>query len=118
MNLTLSIYSLVMRALQPWLVRKLKRRALQEPLYAQAMDERFGVYTSKPWAAAFVPLVFALPSGRRLRALVISASVVVVLWLPFVLGASGTIAAGARPICCAVSCTNIGRSRFPGDFAA
>ena len=48
---------------------------------------------SKPWAAAFVPLVFALPSGRRLRALVISASVVVVLWLPFVLGASGTIAA-------------------------
>jgi 3-deoxy-D-manno-octulosonic-acid transferase len=51
MKLTLSIYSLVMRALQPWLVRKLKRRAQQEPLYALAMDERFGVYTSQPWVA-------------------------------------------------------------------
>jgi hypothetical protein len=43
MKLTLSIYSLVMRALQPWLVRKLKRRAQQEPLYALAMDERLSL---------------------------------------------------------------------------
>ena len=50
MSVARSIYSCAMRALQPWLVRKLKRRALQEPLYAHAIEERFGVYTSKPWA--------------------------------------------------------------------
>ena len=51
MSLALSLYSCAMRALQPWLVRKLKRRARQEPLYAHAIEERFGVYTSKPWVA-------------------------------------------------------------------
>ena len=51
MNVTLSIYSLVMRGLQPWLLRKLKRRAVQEPLYGHAVAERLGVYSSQPWPA-------------------------------------------------------------------
>ena len=47
-SLTLSLYSAVMVMLQPLLRRKLLRRARQEPLYAQHIDERFGHYTTPP----------------------------------------------------------------------
>lgn len=40
----LTLYSLVMRALQPWVVRKLKRRSRDEPLYGQHISERWGQY--------------------------------------------------------------------------
>ena len=53
-------YSLVMRLAQPLLRRKLRRRALAEPVYAQAIEERFGYYTVAAdapalGAAALVP---------------------------------------------------------------
>ena len=37
-------YELLMRALQPWLRRKLRRRAQTEPLYGQWVEQRFGHY--------------------------------------------------------------------------
>ena len=39
------VYSLLMWLAQPLLRRKLRRRALAEPVYAQALGERFGYYT-------------------------------------------------------------------------
>ena len=41
----LALYSGLMRMAQPLLRRKMAKRALQEPGYAQAVDERFGRYT-------------------------------------------------------------------------
>lgn len=38
------LYSLVMRGVQPFLRRKLRRRGVAEPGYLQHIDERFGVY--------------------------------------------------------------------------
>jgi 3-deoxy-D-manno-octulosonic-acid transferase len=40
----LGLYSLMMRALQPLVVRKLQRRSQDEPLYGQHMSERWGDY--------------------------------------------------------------------------
>jgi hypothetical protein len=48
---------------------------------------------SKPWAAAFLPLVLALPRGRRLRALGLSGAVIGGCWAPFVIGGQGTVSA-------------------------
>ena len=44
----LGCYSLLMRCLQPVLRHKLMRRAQSEPLYAEAMPQRFGDYDSPP----------------------------------------------------------------------
>ena len=41
----LALYSGLMRMAQPLLRRKMAKRAVQEPGYAQAVDERFGRYT-------------------------------------------------------------------------
>ena len=41
-------YSLLMRALQPLALRKLRRRARDEPLYGQHMPERWGHYAVPP----------------------------------------------------------------------
>ena len=40
-------YSMVMRGVQPFLRRKLRRRGLAEPGYLQHVDERFGVYRAR-----------------------------------------------------------------------
>lgn len=40
----LALYSVVMRALQPLVVRKLKRRSRDEPLYGEHLAERWGHY--------------------------------------------------------------------------
>ena len=40
----LTLYSLMMRALQPLVVRKLKRRSRDEPLYGEHLAERWGQY--------------------------------------------------------------------------
>ena len=44
-RLILNVYSLLMWLAQPFMRRKLARRARQEPGYAEATDERFGSYT-------------------------------------------------------------------------
>ena len=49
----LALYSLLMRALQPLVVRKLKRRSRDEPLYGQCIAERWGHYTT-PAGQGFV----------------------------------------------------------------
>jgi 3-deoxy-D-manno-octulosonic-acid transferase len=38
-------YGLLMQALQPWVLRKLRRRGRLEPLYAQHIEERWGHYS-------------------------------------------------------------------------
>ena len=48
----LGLYSGLMRLAQPLLRRKMARRALQEPGYGEAVDERFGRYTQPREAAA------------------------------------------------------------------
>lgn len=47
MNWSLAAYSTLAWAAQPLLKRKLRRRALAEPGYAEAVPERFGHYTPK-----------------------------------------------------------------------
>jgi 3-deoxy-D-manno-octulosonic-acid transferase len=42
----LSLYSFVMWALQPFVRRKLNRRAASEPLYGEHIEERFGRYSA------------------------------------------------------------------------
>jgi 3-deoxy-D-manno-octulosonic-acid transferase len=49
----LKLYSLVMWALQPLVVRKLRRRGRDEPLYGQFIPERWGHYTA-PMGEGFV----------------------------------------------------------------
>ncbi|MDI9331503.1 MAG: 3-deoxy-D-manno-octulosonic acid transferase [Alphaproteobacteria bacterium] len=44
------LYSTLMRALQPWLRRKLARRAQSEPGYAHAVGQRFGRYETQATA--------------------------------------------------------------------
>ncbi len=40
----LFFYTLLTRCLQPWVRRKLHRRAVQEPLYGEQIEQRFGRY--------------------------------------------------------------------------
>ena len=47
MNWSLTAYSALTWAVQPLLRRKLRRRAVVEPGYAEAVPERFGCYTPK-----------------------------------------------------------------------
>ncbi len=47
-RLALGLYGVVMRALQPLLRRKLRRRGQQEPGYLAHMPERFGLYDQAP----------------------------------------------------------------------
>ena len=53
-----TLYNGLARAVQPLLRRKLARRALAEPLYGQAVDERFGRYTSVWDTASAQPRVW------------------------------------------------------------
>lgn len=46
---------------------------------------------SKPWAAAFLPLLLALPAGQRPRAAGTSIAVVAAGWLPFVIADPRTL---------------------------
>lgn len=48
---------------------------------------------AKPWAAAFLPLVLALPPVLRARAAALAVGSAAVLWLPFLVGAPHTAAA-------------------------
>jgi 3-deoxy-D-manno-octulosonic-acid transferase len=69
-RLWLALYSLVMRALQPLVVRKLKRRSLAEPLYAQHIPERWGQYQT-PSGQGYVWLHAVSLGETRVAALLI-----------------------------------------------
>ena len=68
------LYDLMMRALQPWVRRKLARRAVSEPLYAEHIEQRFGRYDTQAmnrvdvWVHA-VSLGEARAAGVLLQAL-------------------------------------------------
>lgn len=71
--LTLATYGLLMRALQPMLRRKLKRRGLQEPGYLQHVPQRWGLYPD-PSPAPGCVWVHAVSLGEtRAAALLIQA---------------------------------------------
>jgi len=48
MKLMMNFYDWMMRGLQPWVRRKLRNRSQSEPLYGQAIEERFGCYEHPP----------------------------------------------------------------------
>ena len=50
---------------------------------------------AKPWALLFLPLLWALPHGRHVRAIAIALGTSAVTWLPFVLAEPRTLAAGS-----------------------
>jgi 3-deoxy-D-manno-octulosonic-acid transferase len=64
------LYSLIVWLVQPLVRRKLRRRALAEPLYGEHMAERFGHYTQPAPAAGPGPLVWlhAVSLGETLAA--------------------------------------------------
>ena len=47
-RLALGVYSSLMQLLSPWVVRRLQRKARQEPGYMERLQERFGVYATEP----------------------------------------------------------------------
>lgn len=67
----LGLYSGLMRLAQPLLRRKMARRALQEPGYGEAVDERFGRYTQPREAAAELVWLHAVSLGETRTAAVL-----------------------------------------------
>ena len=53
---------------------------------------------AKPWALVFVPLVLALPRGRRRHMATCTLLLIAAAWLPFVLGDPGTLGAAGYAI--------------------
>jgi 3-deoxy-D-manno-octulosonic-acid transferase len=70
-SLSLQIYALLMRCAQPLLRRKLARRALAEPGYAQAVPERWGHYTQPPEANSELVWVHAVSLGETRTAAIL-----------------------------------------------
>ena len=64
------LYSLLMRALMPFLWVKLRLRARHEPIYAESMGERFGYYQQPALAGALWIHAVSLGETRSIRALV------------------------------------------------
>ena len=60
----LGIYSGLMRLAQPLLRRKLAKRAVQEPGYGQAVDERFGRYTQPRETSSSLVWLHAVSLGE------------------------------------------------------
>ena len=70
----LSVYSMLMWLAQPFMRRKLARRARQEPGYAEATDERFGSYTQPQEAKSELLWLHAVSLGEtRTAAILIKA---------------------------------------------
>lgn len=67
----LGIYSGLMRLAQPLLRRKMARRALQEPGYGEAVDERFGRYTQKAETSSELVWVHAVSLGETRTAAIL-----------------------------------------------
>lgn len=64
------VYNTFMRALVPWLKRRLRQRARQEPLYAHAPAERFGVYGQPPQQVDVWLHAVSLGEARAARILI------------------------------------------------
>jgi len=69
--LCLWLYVRLMQVAGPLLHRKLARRALAEPGYAQAVPERFGHYTQAPEAASELVWVHAVSLGETRTAAIL-----------------------------------------------
>ena len=67
----LTMYSGLMRLAQPLLLRKMAQRALQEPGYGEAVDERFGRYTQPQEAASELVWLHAVSLGETRTAAVL-----------------------------------------------
>ena len=67
----LGIYSFLMRLAQPLLRRKMANRALQEPGYGLAVDERFGCYTQLPETSSSLLWVHAVSLGETRTAAIL-----------------------------------------------
>ena len=70
-SLSLQIYAVLMRCAQPLLRRKLARRALAEPGYAEAVPERWGHYTQPPEATSELVWVHAVSLGETRTAAIL-----------------------------------------------
>jgi len=70
-SLSLQIYALLMRCAQPLLRRKLARRALAEPGYAEGVPERWGHYMQPPEAASELVWVHAVSLGETRTAAIL-----------------------------------------------
>jgi 3-deoxy-D-manno-octulosonic-acid transferase len=64
------LYSLLMRALMPFMWLKLRLRARREPMYGEWMDERFGYYPQPALAGALWIHAVSLGETRSIGALV------------------------------------------------
>ena len=70
-SIVLGIYSGLMRIAQPLLRRKMAQRAVQEPGYGQAVDERFGRYTHPRETAHELVWLHAVSLGETRTAAVL-----------------------------------------------
>ena len=70
-GVVLGIYSGLMRLAQPLLRRKMAKRALQEPGYGEATDERFGRYTHPLEASPNLVWVHAVSLGETRTAAIL-----------------------------------------------
>ena len=70
-RLILNLYSLLMWLAQPFMRRKLARRARQEPGYAEATGERFGRYTQPPEAKSELLWLHAVSLGETRTAAIL-----------------------------------------------
>ena len=67
----MAFYAVVMRLAQPFLRRKLARRAVLEPGYGVAIEERFGRYTHAPEAMSELVWLHAVSLGETRTAAVL-----------------------------------------------
>jgi 3-deoxy-D-manno-octulosonic-acid transferase len=70
-RLVFNLYSLLMWLAQPFMRRKLARRARHEPGYAEATDERFGRYTQPPEARSELLWLHAVSLGETRTAAIL-----------------------------------------------
>lgn len=70
-DFALGIYSGLMRLAQPLLRRKMARRAVQEPGYGEAIDERFGRYTQPLETSSSLVWVHAVSLGETRTAAIL-----------------------------------------------
>lgn len=73
--------------------------------------------TCKPWAVMMLPLVLAVPSRDRLRAVGVAVMSAVVWWLPFIVGDSHTISALTRLPNSIAARSGLAAMGLPGPYA-
>ena len=70
-SIALKLYGVMMQAATPLLRRKLARRAVAEPGYAEAVPERFGVYQQPPETSSELVWVHAVSLGETRTAAIL-----------------------------------------------